>query len=50
MAYEEKAKRENEGIELDDNVLEDVSGGESTDDINNVQPGGNLNINKGGGS
>lgn len=38
MADEEKVKRENEGIDLDDEVLEDVSGGaglEETDANNN---------------
>jgi hypothetical protein len=34
MADQEKVK--GEGIELDDEVLEDVSGGESLDDNNNV--------------
>lgn len=44
MADEEKVMGENEGVELDDQVLEDVSGGDSTDGNNNnnnnvVDPG-----------
>lgn len=35
MADEEKVKGENQDVELDDEVLEDVSGGESVDDNNN---------------
>ena len=33
---EEKVKGENEGVELDKQVLEDVSGGESTEGNNNI--------------
>ena len=35
MADQEKIKGENEGVELDDDVLEDVSGGDTTDNNNN---------------
>jgi hypothetical protein len=39
MADEEKVKRENDGVELDDEVLEDVSGGEDeTNNNNNNNP------------
>lgn len=39
MANEEKVKGEDQGVDLDDEVLEDVSGGESTNDnINNNNP------------
>lgn len=35
MADDEKVKREIEGVELDDEILEDVSGGGDTLDDNN---------------
>lgn len=35
MADQEKVKREDEGVDLDDQVLEDVSGG-AVDEVNNI--------------
>ncbi len=37
MADEEKVKRENESVDLGDDVLEDVSGGADVPDDNNIK-------------